>query len=90
MPDADLEQVANAFIGAAYGAASQRCMAISTIMPVGKDTADRLVEILKEKSLILRSDLIQTLIQISALLFLNNQKKQYLPQLIEEKQKELQ
>ena len=49
MPDADLEQVANAFIGAAYGAASQRCMAISTIMPVGKDTADRLVDILKEK-----------------------------------------
>ncbi|MGN4126441.1 CoA-acylating methylmalonate-semialdehyde dehydrogenase [Lysinibacillus sphaericus] len=49
MPDADLEQVANAFIGAAYGAASQRCMAISTIMPVGQDTADRLVAILKEK-----------------------------------------
>jgi len=49
MPDADLEQVANAFIGAAYGAASQRCMAISTIMPVGKNIADRLVSILKEK-----------------------------------------
>ncbi|MGE7984099.1 CoA-acylating methylmalonate-semialdehyde dehydrogenase [Solibacillus sp. NPDC093137] len=49
MPDADLEQVANAFIGAAYGAASQRCMAISTIMPVGEQTADRLVAILKEK-----------------------------------------
>lgn len=49
MPDADLEQVANAFIGAAYGAASQRCMAISTIMPVGEETADKLVAILKEK-----------------------------------------
>lgn len=49
MPDANLEQVADAFIGAAYGAASQRCMAISTIMPVGKETADKLVEILKEK-----------------------------------------
>lgn len=49
MPDADLEQVANAFISAGYGAASQRCMAISTLMPVGKETADRLVEILKEK-----------------------------------------
>lgn len=49
MPDADLEQVANAFIGAAYGAASQRCMAISTIMPVGEETADRFVAILKEK-----------------------------------------
>ncbi|WP_163102815.1 CoA-acylating methylmalonate-semialdehyde dehydrogenase [Peribacillus alkalitolerans] len=49
MPDADLEQVANAFISAGYGAASQRCMAISTLMPVGQETADRLVEILKEK-----------------------------------------
>ncbi|MFJ6210686.1 CoA-acylating methylmalonate-semialdehyde dehydrogenase [Lysinibacillus sp. NPDC092081] len=49
MPDADLDQVANAFIGAAFGAASQRCMAISTIMPVGKDIADRLVGILTEK-----------------------------------------
>jgi malonate-semialdehyde dehydrogenase (acetylating) / methylmalonate-semialdehyde dehydrogenase len=49
MPDADLEQVANAFISAGYGAASQRCMAISTLMPVGKETADRLVEILEEK-----------------------------------------
>ncbi|WP_332645790.1 CoA-acylating methylmalonate-semialdehyde dehydrogenase [Lysinibacillus sp. 54212] len=49
MPDADLEQVANAFIGAAYGAASQRCMAISTLMPVGEETADRIVAILKEK-----------------------------------------
>ncbi|MFZ7942403.1 CoA-acylating methylmalonate-semialdehyde dehydrogenase [Neobacillus sp. 19] len=49
MPDADLEQVANAFISAGYGAASQRCMAISTLMPVGQETADRLVAILKEK-----------------------------------------
>lgn len=49
MPDADLEQVANAFIGAAYGAASQRCMAISTIMPVGEETANQLVAILKAK-----------------------------------------
>ena len=49
MPDADLEQVANAFISAGYGAASQRCMAISTLMAVGQNTADRLVDILKEK-----------------------------------------
>lgn len=49
MPDADLEQVANAFIGAAYGAASQRCMAISTLVAVGDDTAERIVGILKEK-----------------------------------------
>ena len=49
MPDADLEQTANAFLGAAYGAASQRCMAISGAIPVGEDTANRFVAILKEK-----------------------------------------
>lgn len=49
MPDADLEQVANAFLGAAYGAASQRCMAISTIIPVGEETADNLVKVLADK-----------------------------------------
>lgn len=54
MPDADLEQVAEAFMGAAYGAASQRCMALSTIMPVGHETAERLVTILKEKVVALK------------------------------------
>ncbi|KPN95387.1 CoA-acylating methylmalonate-semialdehyde dehydrogenase [Lysinibacillus sp. ZYM-1] len=49
MPDADLEHVANAFLGAAYGAASQRCMALSTIIPVGDDTANKLVTILADK-----------------------------------------
>ena len=49
MPDADLEHVANAFLGAAYGAASQRCMALSTIIPVGEDTANKLVGILADK-----------------------------------------
>ena len=49
MPDADLEQAASAFLGAAYGAASQRCMAISAAMPVGQETADRFVAIIKEK-----------------------------------------
>lgn len=49
MPDANLEQAANAFLGAAYGAASQRCMAISTIIPVGEETANKLVGILAEK-----------------------------------------
>lgn len=49
MPDTDLEKAANAFIGAAYGAASQRCMALSGAIPVGKETADRFVAILKEK-----------------------------------------
>lgn len=49
MPDADLEQAANAFLGAAYGAASQRCMAISTIIPVGEETANKLVKVLAGK-----------------------------------------
>ncbi len=49
MPDANLEQVANAFISAGYGAASQRCMAISTLIAVGKETGDRLAKIVQEK-----------------------------------------
>ena len=49
MPDADLELAANAFLGAAFGAASQRCMAISAAMPVGEKTAEQFVEVLKGK-----------------------------------------
>jgi malonate-semialdehyde dehydrogenase (acetylating) / methylmalonate-semialdehyde dehydrogenase len=44
MPDADLDQAADALIGAGYGAAGERCMAISVAVPVGKATADALVE----------------------------------------------
>ncbi|MDE0983653.1 MAG: CoA-acylating methylmalonate-semialdehyde dehydrogenase [Yoonia sp.] len=44
MPDADLDQAADALIGAGYGAAGERCMAISVAVPVGKDTADKLIE----------------------------------------------
>ena len=43
MPDADLDQVADALIGAGYGSAGERCMAISVAVPVGQDTADALV-----------------------------------------------
>ena len=43
MPDADLEQAVDALIGAAYGSAGERCMAISVAVAVG-DIADRLVE----------------------------------------------
>ena len=42
MPDADLEQAADALIGAAYGSAGERCMAISVAVAVG-DVGDRLV-----------------------------------------------
>jgi malonate-semialdehyde dehydrogenase (acetylating) / methylmalonate-semialdehyde dehydrogenase len=44
MPDADLDQAADALVGAGYGAAGERCMAISVAVPVGDETADRLIE----------------------------------------------
>jgi len=49
MPDADMEQAANALIGAGYGSAGERCMAISVAVPVGEKTADRLMETLVPK-----------------------------------------
>ena len=44
MPDADLDKAADALVGAGYGAAGERCMAISVAVPVGEKTADALVE----------------------------------------------
>jgi len=44
MPDADLDQAADALVGAGYGAAGERCMAISVAVPVGDATADALIE----------------------------------------------
>lgn len=44
MPDADLDQTVGALMGAAYGSAGERCMAISVAVPVGEDTANRLRE----------------------------------------------
>jgi len=44
MPDADLDQAVDALIGAGYGSAGERCMAISVAVPVGKETADRLMD----------------------------------------------
>lgn len=44
MPDADLELTADALMGAAYGAAGERCMAISVVVAVGDAVADALVE----------------------------------------------
>jgi malonate-semialdehyde dehydrogenase (acetylating)/methylmalonate-semialdehyde dehydrogenase len=48
MPDADLEQTANAIIGAAYGSAGERCMAISAVIAVDS-IAEPLKEILVRK-----------------------------------------
>lgn len=49
MPDADMEQVTDALIGSAYGSAGERCMAISVAVPVGQETADRLVAALEPR-----------------------------------------
>jgi Aldehyde dehydrogenase family len=44
MPDADMDQAVDALIGAGYGAAGERCMAISVAVPVGQATADELIK----------------------------------------------
>ena len=44
MPDADLDQAVNALMGAGYGSAGERCMAVSVAVPVGEETANRLIE----------------------------------------------
>jgi len=49
MPDADLDQVTNELIGAGYGSAGERCMAISVAVPVTDKLADALVEKLKPR-----------------------------------------
>ena len=43
MPDADLDKAADALVGAGFGAAGERCMAISVAVPVGEKTADALI-----------------------------------------------
>jgi malonate-semialdehyde dehydrogenase (acetylating)/methylmalonate-semialdehyde dehydrogenase len=42
MPDADIDQTVSALMGAAYGSAGERCMAISVVVPVGEETANTL------------------------------------------------
>src|ERR1700742_2782265 len=49
MPDADLDQATDALIGAAYGSAGERCMAISVAVAVGNGTADALIEKLESR-----------------------------------------
>jgi len=49
MPDADMAQAADALMGAAYGSAGERCMAISVALAVGDEVADALVERLKPR-----------------------------------------
>jgi malonate-semialdehyde dehydrogenase (acetylating)/methylmalonate-semialdehyde dehydrogenase len=49
MPDADLDQAVDALMGAAYGSAGERCMAISVAVPIGDQTADALMAKLEPK-----------------------------------------
>ena len=44
LPDADLDQTVADLIGAAYGSAGERCMALPVVVPVGKETAEALRE----------------------------------------------
>src|SRR6516225_7228800 len=44
MPDADMDQAVDALVGAGYGSAGERCMAVSVAVPVGRQTADTLIE----------------------------------------------
>src|SRR5881275_1609750 len=48
LPDADIEMAADAAVGAAYGSAGERCMAISQVVAVG-DAGDRLVQAIRER-----------------------------------------
>lgn len=49
MPDADMDQAADAIVGAAYGSAGERCMAISVVIAVGDQLADELIKKLKPR-----------------------------------------
>src|SRR6185369_17234184 len=49
MPDADMDQAVDALMGAAYGSAGERCMAISVAVPVGEKTADKLISALEPR-----------------------------------------
>ncbi len=49
MPDADMAFAADALVGAAYGSAGERCMAISTVVAVG-EAGDRLLPLLRERA----------------------------------------
>ncbi|MDR3013837.1 MAG: CoA-acylating methylmalonate-semialdehyde dehydrogenase [Delftia acidovorans] len=50
MPDADIDQVVDALVGAAYGSAGERCMAISVAVFVGDETAEKVMPKLIERT----------------------------------------
>ena len=49
MPDADIENAVSALMGAAYGSCGERCMAISVAVCVGDQTADKVVDLFRER-----------------------------------------
>ena len=49
MPDADMNLVGDAIMGSVFGSAGERCMAISVVVPVGKETGDKIKEIITPK-----------------------------------------
>ena len=54
MPDADMDQAVDALMGAGYGSAGERCMAVSVAVPIGKKTADQLIQRLAPKVRLLK------------------------------------
>ncbi len=54
MPDADIDQVVNALMGAAYGSCGERCMAISVAVCVGDEVGDKVVAALSEQLRVLK------------------------------------
>jgi malonate-semialdehyde dehydrogenase (acetylating)/methylmalonate-semialdehyde dehydrogenase len=54
MPDADMDMATNAIMGAAYGAAGERCMALSVVLAVGDKAADDLCARLEKQIAVLR------------------------------------
>lgn len=49
LPDADLDQAVKDIAGAAYGSAGERCMALSAVVAVGDQTANRFIEAMREE-----------------------------------------
>ena len=49
LPDADIEATADTIVGAAFGSAGERCMALSVVVPVGQETADKLRDAIAAK-----------------------------------------
>jgi malonate-semialdehyde dehydrogenase (acetylating)/methylmalonate-semialdehyde dehydrogenase len=54
MPDADMDQVTDAIMGAAYGSAGERCMAVSVVVAIGDDVADQIIGRLKPRIKVLK------------------------------------